>query len=94
MQTPSDDKRLRRLEFKMNLMLGFCVVQLLLVGMMVTAMAISKVTYYLVFITLLVLLAAGVYVFRQQIPSWFGQLSRMVFANLLSSKSDAENESQ
>ena len=92
MQDPSQENRLKRVEFKLNLVIGLCLFQTLLLAMIITATAVSKMTYYLTLITLLLVIGGGAYIFRSQIPSWFGSASRMFFASLLTPKSDSQKK--
>lgn len=90
--SPQSERAIKRLEFKMNIVLGLCVFQAFLLAMIVTAVTLSKVTYYLTFFMVVALLAVFVYFFRRQIPGWFGSMSRAFFAQMLTTKSDSNNE--
>lgn len=74
---------LKRLEFKVNVLLGFGVVQMLMLALVITATAISEMTFYMAVMLIFLLVGIFGYIFRQQVPGWFGKLSRMIFAYFL-----------
>ncbi|MEL7497031.1 MAG: hypothetical protein AAFN77_05435 [Planctomycetota bacterium] len=77
----------------MNVLIGVCVIQSLLLGLVILALTLNQLmpSYPTLILALAVLGFLG-YVFRRQIPGWFGQMSRMFFARMLSTKSDSVND--
>ena len=85
-------KRIRRMDQKINLLIGLAVVQLILTLFIVIQLFLPS-TFTLVL--MLLSLAVFLFVFRQQIPFWFGSLSRFVFGQLSSAqKSDSMKDTK
>jgi len=87
MEYDPNEIRFRRIERKLNLLIGLVIVQLLVLLMVVVNLYLPS-TFTL--ILMLLSLAVFLFVFRNQIPIWFGSLSRYVFGQLFSAqKSDS-----
>lgn len=81
------ENRFRRIERKLNLLLGIAAIQLVVMLFIVVKLFLPS-TFTLVLI--LIFLAVFLFVFRNQIPSWFGSASRYLFSQLVSAqKSDS-----
>lgn len=87
MDKDPNEKRLRRVEVKLNVLLGFSAVQLLvLLAIVIKQFLPTPFTWVLI----LVAVATFIFAFRNQIPSWFGHFSRYIFGQLFAAqKSDS-----
>jgi hypothetical protein len=87
MEQDPHEIRFRRIEKKLNLLISLAAIQLLLLLIVVVSLFLPS-TFTLVLI--LLSLAVLAFVFRNQIPNWFGSLSRYIFGLLFSAqKSDS-----
>ncbi len=75
--------RLKKLEWKLNILIGVALVQAVLMTIIVIGYFMPSTFTIVVFCLLLGLLIA---VFYRQIPGWFGSFSRYVFAMLLNAQ--------
>ena len=88
MSTPDpNEERFKRIERKLSLLVILSGVQLLMltligIGFLMNEFLPSTLT--LVLLTIIVV--GGLFLFRKQIPSWFGSFSRYVFARMLSAQ--------
>jgi hypothetical protein len=81
------ESRFRRIERKLNLLVSLTFIQLLIVLIILVNLFLPS-TFTLVLILLSV--ATLIFVFRNQIPYWFGSFSRYIFSQLFSAqKSDS-----
>lgn len=83
MQKEPLETRLHRLEWRLNLLIGIVLIQIGLTLILLVQSFLPS-TATLVFIS--VLLVILVVIFHKQIPGWFGNISRYVFAQLLSAQ--------
>ena len=91
METDQNEKRLARLEKKINFLTAVMTGQAILLGVLVVCLIIQQfIPSTLTMILMLVAVGAFCYFFRAQIPGWFGRLSRFTFAQLFAAqKSDS-----
>jgi hypothetical protein len=81
------ESRFRRIERKLNLLVGLMAVQLIVLLFIVVKLFLPSA---FTLILMLLSLAVFLFVFRNQIPFWFGSFSRYVFGQLVSAqKSDS-----
>lgn len=93
MTKPELDPQIKRLERKINLLIGVAVVQSGIITLLIMTLAAQQLMPSMpTMILMLLALAALAYVFRNQIPGWFGSLSRMFFAQMLTTKSDSTKD--
>jgi uncharacterized membrane protein len=83
MANESDDTRLEKIDQKLRILVVLAVCQAVITGLMFVYLVLenfipSNSTFFL----LLIGLGIFSYLFRSRIPSWFGSLSRFIFANL------------
>ncbi|MFK7770224.1 MAG: hypothetical protein AB8B55_23640 [Mariniblastus sp.] len=81
------DARLKRIERKLNLLFGLAVAQLIVIVFLAICLVIKQFmpsTFSLVLFSLA--LAGFGYFFRGQIPSWFGNGSRLIFSQLFAAQ--------
>jgi len=87
MEYDPNERRFRRIERKLNLLIGLATIQLVVMLFIVVKLFLPS-TFTL--ILLLLSVAIFLFVFRNQIPNWFGDFSRYVFGQLFSAqKSDS-----
>lgn len=91
MDHDSNETRLKRIESKLRLLVVLAVVQSIVIALLVVSLFIQQfMPSTPTLILLLIVLAVLGYVFRKQIPSWFGRISRLCFSQLVAAqKSDS-----
>ena len=81
------DQRLKRIERRVQLLIGLAIAQLACsLGLLGWVIASSMMPNTLTLVLLLVAVAAFAYFFRSQIPGWFGRFSRWLFAQFLTAQ--------
>ena len=90
MTNEADDKteeRFKRIERKLTILLAIAVVQAVLLALLCVSIVLSKL-WASIFPTvlILVLLGAFLWIFRKQVPGWFGSASRWAFSRLLNAQ--------
>ena len=88
------DERLKRVEKKLRLLFVLAIVQTLVIALLVVCLFVGQfMPSTLTSIVLLAALATFLYVFRSQIPVWFGNASRLFFSQVFEvHKSDSMKE--
>ena len=81
------EQRLQRIERRLQLLIVLSAIQaILLVVLVIWSLAINLMPSTLTLLILLIALGVAGYLFRHQIPRWLGNLSRMAFAQMLSTQ--------
>lgn len=80
---PDPTEQLRRIERKLNVLTVICGAQAVVLALLVVSQYFAKTIQILLWLTLFGFL---IYMFRRQIPGWFGVASRFVFAQLASAE--------
>lgn len=96
MKNDPNESRFRRIESKLRLLIGLSIVQSVVIAVLAACLFMKQfMPSTLSLVLVLVGMAIFLYVFRTQIPAWFGNASRFVFAQLFEAqKSDSMKDSR
>ena len=96
MENDPNEKRFKRIEGKLRLLVMLSIVQSVVIVALVICLFIKQfMPSTLSLLLMLVVLAVLLYAFRSQIPLWFGTASRFVFSQLFDAqKSDSMKDSR
>ncbi len=91
MEFDPNEKKLDRLEKKLNLLMTLVIGQAVLLAVLIFCLIVDQfMPSTLTLIMMLVATGVFAYFFRNQIPGWFARLSRFVFAQMFAAqKSDS-----
>ena len=84
---PINDDRFKKIERKLTLLFGLAIAQLAVLLFLTICLVIKQFmpsTFSM--ILFFVVLAAFLYFFRAQIPGWFGNASRIIFAQIFAAQ--------
>ncbi len=78
-----DELRFKRIEAKLRLLVILACVQIVVIILLIGCLLVKQfMPSTVTLIILLVAIAAFFYVFRRQVPTWFGSASRLFFSQM------------
>ena len=84
------ERKLKRLEWRVNLLVVLGILQSLLLCFIAFATVVEQlVPSTMTLILVLIVIGVAIYFLRNYIPGWFGAFSRFFFAQMLETKTDS-----